>query len=136
MLHKAARTNCLADSCNHCNYNGEASSFVHDLTSCALRMLIVADNCRDVVLPCDHCLRTRPIIFRVPPGKKNGITRLEKCTTVWKVNALKESLIKFGAHLVLIQIFYGATRIYFFFLSHLDVLRPLVCSDSDSVLKF
>jgi hypothetical protein len=40
MLHKAARTNCLADSCNHYNYNGEAS--------CTLRMLIPVHNYRDL----------------------------------------------------------------------------------------
>lgn len=55
MIHKAARTNCLADSCNHYNYNGEASTVIHDLASCSLRMRILVRNCRDLSVPCDHC---------------------------------------------------------------------------------
>jgi hypothetical protein len=54
MLHKAARTNYLADSCNHYNYNGEASMVIHDLTSCTLRMRILVHNCRDLSLLSDH----------------------------------------------------------------------------------
>jgi hypothetical protein len=56
MLHKAARTNCLADSCNHYNNNGEASTVIHDLASCSPRMPILVHNRCNLSFPCDHCL--------------------------------------------------------------------------------
>jgi hypothetical protein len=120
MLYKAARTNCLADSCNHYNYNGEESAASHELTSYVLRMLILVDNCRDVLLPCDRWSPTRPIILFEYHRKKWNDTTGKMCVGL-KIERFKRIARRiwrsFGPH---VNFLWKSENIFFSFVLSSD----------------